>query len=95
MTVSAASSPWSSARTAATTSWWRATRHRAGAASRSRREHIVARTSTDGGRTWPWRLVVEPAYGGYSTLVKIDRVGIMYGRYPRLSFRTFYLGDCT
>ena len=64
--------------------------------ARSRREHIVARTSTVGGRTWPRRLVVEPAYGGYSTLFEIDRerVGIMYDRFPRLSFRTFFLGDC-
>ena len=64
--------------------------------ARSRREHIVARISTDGGRTWPRRLVVEPAYAGYSTLIEIDRdrVGIMYDRYPRLSFRTFYLEDC-
>ena len=64
--------------------------------ARGRREHIVARISTDGGRTWPGRLVVEPAYGGYSTLIEIDRdrVGIMYDRHPRLSFRTFYLEDC-
>ena len=32
---------------------------------------------------------------GYSTLIVMDRVGIMYDRFPRLSFRTFYLEDCT
>ena len=64
--------------------------------ARGRREHIVARISTDGGRTWPRRLVVEPSYGGYSTLIEIDRdrIGIMYDRHPRLSFRTFYREDC-
>lgn len=62
-----------------------------------RREHLVARMSTDGGRTWPRRLVVEPSYAGYSTLLEIDRdrVGIAYDRHPRLSYRTFYLEDCT
>ena len=62
-----------------------------------RREHLVARISTDGGRTWPRRLVVEPSYAGYSTLIEIDRdrVGIAYDRHPRLSFRTVYLEDCT
>ena len=60
-----------------------------------RREHIVARMSTDGGKRWLRSYVVEPAYGGYSTLLEIDRdrVGIMYHRHPRLSFRTFYLDD--
>ena len=62
-----------------------------------RREHLVARVSTDGGRTWPRRLVVEPSYAGYSTLIESDgeRVGIAYDRHPRLSYRTFYLEDCT
>ena len=62
-----------------------------------RREHLVARISTDGGRTWPRRLVIEPSYAGYSTLIEIDRdrVGIAYDRHPRLSFCTVYLEDCT
>ena len=29
-----------------------------------------------------------------ATIPLTDRVGIMYDRYPRLSFRTFYLEDC-
>ena len=51
--------------------------------------------STDGGGTRPRRLVA--AYGGYSNLIEIDRdrVGIRYDGYPRLSFRTFYLENCT
>ena len=32
-----------------------------------------------------------------STLIELDedRVGIAYDRHPRLSYRTFYLEDCT
>ena len=61
----------------------------------NRREHLVARISTDGGKTWPKSYVVEPASAGYNTLVEIDdhRIGVFYSRYPRLSFRTFYLED--
>ena len=49
---------------------------------------------------WCWNATAPAAgiqirSGGYSNIVEIDRVGIMYDRYPPLSFRTFYLGDCT
>ena len=61
----------------------------------NRREHLVARMSTDGGKTWPKSYVVEPASAGYNTLVEIDeyRIGVFYHRHPRLSFRTFYTED--
>lgn len=63
--------------------------------SANQREHLVARMSTDGGKTWPKSYVVEPASGGYNTLVEIDedRIGILYDRRPRTSFRSFYLED--
>ena len=63
--------------------------------SLNRREHLVARMSIDGGKTWPKSYVVEPAGAGYNTLVEIDehRIGVCYHRHPRLSFRTFYLED--
>ena len=59
------------------------------------RERLVARMSTDGGKTWPKSYVVEPASAQYNTLVEIDeyRVGVTYGHHPRTSFRTFYLED--
>lgn len=61
----------------------------------NRREHLVSRMSVDGGKTWPRSYVTEPASAGYSTLVEIDshRIGVIYDRHPRLSFRTFYLED--
>jgi len=63
--------------------------------SLNKREHLVARMSTDGGETWPKSYVIEPAGAGYNTLVEIDehRIGVVYHRHPRLSFRTFYLED--
>ena len=61
----------------------------------NRREHLVCRMSTDGGKTWPRSLVVEPASAGYSTLLEIDseRIAVAYDRHPRMSFRTFYRED--
>ena len=61
----------------------------------NRREHLVSRISTDGGKTWPKSYVVEPAHAGYNTLVEIDdyRIGVFYHRHPMLSFRTFYPED--
>ena len=61
----------------------------------NRREHLVCRMSTDGGKTWPRSLVVEPASAGYSTLLEIDseRIAVAYDRHPRMSFRTFYRDD--
>ena len=71
------------------------------ALTQRKRENIVSRMSTDGGKTWPASYLVEPGPAGYSDLVQIDgkRIGILYERgtnessRPRISFRTWSLED--
>jgi sialidase-1 len=58
--------------------------------SREKRENLVLKISCDDGRSWPFRMAIDPGAAAYSTLAMLPSgdVGILYerGEYQAISF---------